>query len=205
MGVSLLAVSCVGTVLAGCSSSTSSPTTTTRHTTTTTTARRPTTTTTSSSTSSSTQAGGTRPCAASDLVGSVSSGGGAAGTIESTIELQNRAGTPCVLEGYPGLQLLGPGATPLPTSVVRKGSYPFTAMGPTLVTLTASQAALFNLGYSDVPVGNETHCPTATSLEVTPPNATDHLVVTANLSPCGGGTVVVSPVFAAGTETESTV
>lgn len=86
----------------------------------------------------------------------------------------------------------------MPTNVIRKGSYSFTAMAPTTVTLTSGQSADFNLGYSDVPVGNETTCPTASSMEVTPPNATDHLIVTASLAPCGGGTVVVSPVFAAG-------
>ena len=46
-------------------------------------------------------------------------------------------------------------------------------------------------------MGNETSCPSSGSLEVTPPNAFDHLVLTATLSPCGGGTLVVSPVFSA--------
>ena len=111
----------------------------------------------------------------------------------------------CVLAGYPGLQLLGPGGATLPTTVVRKGTYPFTAMAPATVTLADGQAAYFNIGYSDVPVGAETSCPTSTSLEVTPPDATDHLTVAAALAPCGGGTLVVSPVFAAGgTNSQST-
>ncbi len=131
-------------------------------------------------------------------------GGGAAGTIELTVALRSSSPTPCVLGGYPGLQLLAGGNTPLPTNVVRKGSYPFTSMSPTTVTLSTGQSADFNMGYSDVPVGNEGRCPTATSFEVTPPGATDHLVVTGTLAPCGGGTVVVSPVFAAGTQTSST-
>ena len=44
-----------------------------------------------------------------------------------------------------------------------------------------------------MPVGNETTCPTSASVEVTPPNAFDHLVVAATLAPCGGGTLVGVP------------
>jgi hypothetical protein len=121
------------------------------------------------------------------------------------VGLRSTATTPCILGGYPGLQMLGPGGATLPTNVVRKGNYSFTSMAPTTVTLSSGQSAYFNIGYSDVPVGNETSCPTSASLEVTPPNATDHLVVTATLTPCGGGTLVVSPVFlATGSNSQST-
>ena len=48
-----------------------------------------------------------------------------------------------------------------------------------------------------MPVGSETICPTSASLEVTPPNAFAHLTFAATLAPCGGGTLVVSPVFLA--------
>lgn len=122
-------------------------------------------------------------------------GNGAAGTLEVTVGLKSSSPTPCVLGGYPGLQLLAANGSALPTTVIRKGNYSFTAMAPTTVTLATGQSADFNMGYSDVPTGNQS-CPTASSMEVTPPNATDHLVVTATVAPCGG-TVVVSPVFAA--------
>jgi hypothetical protein len=73
------------------------------------------------------------------------------------------------------------------------------------VTVGPGQAVYFNIGYSDVPVGNETTCPTSASIQVTPPNALDHLVMTAALAPCGGGTLVVSPVFlATGANTQTT-
>ena len=68
-------------------------------------------------------------------------------------------------------------------------------MAPTTVTLAMGESVYFNIGYSDVPVGQETSCPTSASLEVTPPNAYDHLVLPVTLAPCGGGTLVVSPVF----------
>jgi hypothetical protein len=78
-------------------------------------------------------------------------------------------------------------------------------MAPSTVYLTTGQSAEFNIGYSDVPVGGETSCPTSTALEVTPPNAPDHLTIPASLAPCAHGTMVVSPVFAASqSTTEST-
>jgi Domain of unknown function (DUF4232) len=145
------------------------------------------------------------PCPAADLAGSIAGSTGAAGTIEVTVELRNTAGGQCILGGYPGLQLLGPGGTALPTTVVRKGAYGFTAMPPADVPLSTGQSAEFNIGYSDVPVGTESSCPTSTALEVTPPNASDHLTIAASLAPCGRGTLVVSPVFAASrSTTEST-
>ncbi len=110
--------------------------------------------------------------------------------------LKSTAATPCVLGGYPGLQMLSSSGTALATLVVRKGTYSFTSMAPTTVALTTGQSVYFNIGYSDVPAGNEPSCPTSGSLEVTPPNATDHLVIAAALAPCDGGTLTVSPVFA---------
>ncbi len=95
------------------------------------------------------------------------------------------------------MQLLNAGGANLPTTVVRKGNYSFTSMAPTIITLSNGQSAFFNIGYSDVPVGAETTCPSSTSLEITPPNALGHLVIAATLAPCGGGTLVVSPVFSA--------
>lgn len=119
--------------------------------------------------------------------------------------LKSTAARPCTLAGYPGLLLLNSAGAGLPTTVVRKGNYSFTSMAPTTVTLSSGQSAYFNVGYSDVPVGSQTTCPTAASVEVTPPNAYDHLVVAATLAPCGGGMLVVSPVFpATGSQSQTT-
>jgi Protein of unknown function (DUF4232) len=185
-----------GVGLAACSSGPSS--TSTGPTTTASTAPSKTTTSSGpSSTSTSSTSAGLSRCATAKLAGSVVGGSGAAGTIETTVGLRNTASTSCTLGGYPGLQLLGTGGATLPTTVVRKGNYPFTAMAPTTVTLAPGQSANFNIGYSDVPVGNQTSCPTSVSLQITPPNAYDHLVITASLGPCGNGTMTVSPVFPA--------
>ncbi len=184
-----------GATLAACSSGSSSPTTSTHSTT----SPGPATTkpTTSTTGGSPTTSSGTARCATAALQGSVVGSSGAAGTIETTVALKSTAAAACILGGYPGLQLLGPSGSPLPTKVVRGGSYGFTTIAPTIVTLAQGQSAYFNIGYSDVPVGNETSCPSSGALEVTPPNAFDHLLLTVTLSPCGGGTLVVSPVFSA--------
>lgn len=193
----LAAVLLGGAVLSACSSGSSSPTTTGGPAPTsgsTTTGASTSTSTPPSASTTSTAAGPVR-CATTALTGSVVGSSGAAGTIETTVALKSTASTPCVLGGYPGMQMLGASGSPLPTTVVRKGSYPFTAMAPTTATVGPGQSAYFNIGYSDVPVGNETTCPTSATVQVTPPNGFDHLVMTAALSPCGGGTLFVSPVF----------
>ncbi len=195
----LVALVLTAGLAAACSSGSSTTTTRPSRPATSTTGRTATSTTASSegASSSTTSAGPTR-CPTVSLSGSVTGTTGAAGTNEVTVALRSTSAAACVLTGYPGLQLLGPGAANLPTTVVRKGNYPFTAMAPATVTLANGQTAYFNIGYSDVPVAGETSCPTSTSFEVTPPDATDHLVVAGALAPCGGGTLVVSPVFAAG-------
>jgi len=139
------------------------------------------------------------------LSGIIAGSSGAAGTIETTVGLRNTSATACTLGGYPGLLLLDAAGAALPTTVVRKGSYSFTAMSPTTVSLSPGASVYFNIGYSDVPVGSETSCPSSAKLEITPPNAFDHLVVVATLSPCGGGSMTVSPVFSAtGTNSQTT-
>jgi hypothetical protein len=201
-GLGVAAVVVVGVVAAACSSSPSTPTTSSTSSSSTSTV--PTPASTSPTVATTTTTAGTARCATSALTASVVGSSGAAGTIETTLGLKSTATAPCVLGGYPGLQLLSSSGGALPTKVIRGGHYTFTSMAPTTVTLTTGQSVYFNIGYSDVPVDNETSCPTSSSLEVTPPNSYTHLVVTASLAPCGGGTVVVSPVFAAGTNTQTT-
>ncbi len=136
-------------------------------------------------------------CPTSALAASVYGSSGAAGTIETTIALKSLSATTCVLGGYPGLQMLAATGSQLPTTVVRKGTYTFTAMAPSVVTVTTGQSVYFNLGYSDVPTGTETACPISANLQVTPPNSYTSLSLAARLGPCNNGTIIVSPVFSA--------
>ena len=158
----------------------------------------------SSSTSSS--AGGTLAhCEPADLAGAVLGSQGAAGTIELTISLRNATAASCAFEGYPGMQLVDGAGTKLPTQVVPGGSLSFDDFPKAPVTIGPGQSAYFNVGYSDVPAGGETACPTSAALWVTPPDDVDHLVVPAQLMVCDSGKLTTSPVFAQGSpQTQTT-
>ena len=127
-----------------------------------------------------------------------SSSGAAArpGTIETTVALKNTPAESCILGGYPGMLLLNVAGGALPTNVVRKGNYSFTAMAPTTVTL-APGSRLLQHRLLGRPGGQETSCPTSAALEVTPPNAVRPPVGDGHAGPVRGGTLVVSPVFSA--------
>jgi len=175
----------VGSVLGACTSSPLvSPTTTTTTAPTTTTTSPPSTTTATT-------------CQPSQLHIVVYGSEGAAGTIELTFSLTNTSTTTCTMSGYPGMQLLNASGADLPTNVIRGGGLTFESVAPTNVSLAPAQTAYYNLGYSDVPVNGETSCPTASQVEITPPNDTSYAVVpVSGLDACGGGTLHVSPVFA---------
>jgi len=182
--------------LAGCSSSSTASSTTTSTTAATTTSTTGAATTSTTTTTAAT----TTTCQPSQLSASPQTGSGGAGTIELTINFTNTSTTTCTLGGYPGMQMLTSTGASIPTNVVRGGGQPFSATAanqpPTTVTLAPNGVAAFSLNYEDVPVGNETTCPTSAKAEITPPNDLGNLVVPVQLSPCGGGTIHVSPVYA---------
>lgn len=195
-----LAAAAVGLVAAACSSGPSAaPTTTTsvpgRSTTTSVPARS---TTTSPSTTSTTAAGRAPTCQPSGLTFSTQFGSGAAGQLEELVVMENTSGVPCSLFGYPGLQLYDSSGAPIPTNVVRGGVTFGTAAAnqpAALVTLSPGSSGAFTIHYSDVPVGNESSCPTSASAHITPPNDFSSASVALSIDPCGGGTVHVSPVY----------
>ena len=192
-------------VLAGCSSGSPSVSSTT-----TTTTSRSTSTSTPTSTSSqsssttggptTTTVAGVATCQPGQLTITAGMGNGAAGTISLTVTMVNKGPGTCTMNGYPGMQLLDASGASLPTNVVRGGGVDFlnpaASQPPSLVTLAPGQQASFSLSYEDVPVGSETSCPTSAKAEVTPPNDTASAVVAFQASPCGGGTIHVSPVYA---------
>ena len=199
--ISLISGVCLGgLVLAACSSGSSTSTTVTTTTTPTTTTAPATTSTTAghaTTTTATTTAAGTTQCTTTNLAASIYGSSGAAGTIETTVALKNTSASNCTLGGYPGLGMTGSNGASLTTTVVRKGSYNFTAMAPTTVIISSGQSVYFNMGYSDVPTGSATSCPAAANLVITPPNAYTSVTIPAQLAPCGNGTIVVSPVFTA--------
>lgn len=147
---------------------------------------------------SSTTASGPPGCQVSQLSIVPQQGSGAAGQIELAMTMTNVSSNTCTLYGYPGLQMLDASGQPLPTNVVRGGTTfgtPVANQPPAEVVLTSQHTAAFTLHYEDVPVGNETSCPTSSKVEVTPPNDVDHAVVDLAITPCNAGTIHVSPVY----------
>jgi hypothetical protein len=121
-----------------------------------------------------------------------------------TFGFRNTSSATCPLVGYPGIQLLGPGDTDIATTTVRGGSYSFTNFAPANVSVAPGATVFFNLGYSDVPTGTESSCPTAIALQAIAPNTTTALRVSGQFNVCNAGTVTVSPVFGRGSPQTAT-
>ncbi|MGA2519495.1 MAG: DUF4232 domain-containing protein [Acidimicrobiales bacterium] len=154
---------------------------------------------------STTAASGLTACAARDLAMAVTGSQGAAGTLELTIGVRNLSGTTCPMDGFPSVQLLDGSGAQIPTHVVQGGSYSFTDVAPAALTLAPGASASFNLGYSDVPTAGESTCPTAATMQVFPPHASDADTITVqSLVVCNSGTVTVSPVFVPGSGAPTT-
>ncbi len=68
---------------------------------------------------------------------------------------------------------------------------------PTASILSPGGSATFKVHWEDVPVGNETSCPTASYLAVTPTSRSDPLTVPVTITACGGGHLDLSVVVPA--------
>ncbi|HEX4215892.1 MAG TPA: DUF4232 domain-containing protein [Candidatus Dormibacteraeota bacterium] len=132
-------------------------------------------------------------CHTSGLSITLGKTGAAAGNDYTTFDLQNVSGQACETEGFPGMAMMAADGSQLPTNVLWQNGA-LASPGPTLVVLPAGGVAHFNIHWTDVPSGDETSCPTATTLLVTPPNETTQLRVAVNMAPCGNGTIDASPV-----------
>lgn len=119
---------------------------------------------------------------------------GAAGHIGEHLAFTNTSDTACWMYGYVGAQLLAGDGTPLPTNVIRGSGYLGPDPGPTQVTVPTGGQAVFGLQWEDVPVGDETTCPTAAAIAVIPPDEYEPLTVSEQITACGGGTLRVTAV-----------
>jgi len=136
-------------------------------------------------------------CHATDLVLHwTDANGSGAGHIEIAGVYKNVSHHTCALRGFSGMQLLDRFGRPRQTHVHWGSGNPVPAEPVKTVVLHPGKRASFFAGYSDVPVGSQTICPTSTYAFVTPPNATLHLLVPLAIDPCGGGHVIIGPVHA---------
>jgi Protein of unknown function (DUF4232) len=111
-------------------------------------------------------------------------GAGHAGTY---FTLTNVLDVPCVLAGYVGAQLLDAQGESLPTSVTRGNGYLFHDGGPVSLLVPPAGSARFGLEWVQVPVGDETSCPTASQLAIIPPDEYGPLAVPARIMACDAG------------------
>ncbi|MHB8288257.1 MAG: DUF4232 domain-containing protein [Acidimicrobiales bacterium] len=122
--------------------------------------------------------------------------GGAAGSFGGAFSLTNRGTVSCTLLGYPGMQLLGAGGRPLPTTVIRGHYEVVDSVTEQMVTLPPGGEARFYFMYSDaLGGGSPAVCPRTSAVEITPPNSYHYIVASADIAPCEGR-VWVSPVTA---------
>ncbi len=117
-----------------------------------------------------------------------------AGNRVGTFRLTNTLDVDCTFFGYPGAQLLDDAGDPLPTTVFRAGGYFTSDPPPTLVHVQPQTAAMFRIHWEVIPVGNETTCPTASRLNVTPPDEYVSLTLPTQIQACGGGHLDMSAV-----------
>jgi hypothetical protein len=115
-----------------------------------------------------------------------------AGNLVGTFHFTNTSPVACTFFGYPGAQLRDAAGDPLPTHVVWGGGYFTSDPPPAQVTVTPGAPATFRVHWFQVPVGNETSCPEASALAVTPPDEYVALAVQVQIRACGQGTLNVS-------------
>lgn len=123
------------------------------------------------------------------LAGSVDdTGGGAAGSIYMKLILQNTSTVPCILDGYPGVSLVGNGnGTQLGAAADRNPDLP--SSGP--ITMDPGSSAAAVLRYTQA--GNYQGCAQvpADGLRVYPPSATDALYIAHPLTACTDTSIVL--------------
>ncbi|MGH2353999.1 MAG: DUF4232 domain-containing protein [Chloroflexota bacterium] len=117
-----------------------------------------------------------------------------AGNVVGTFRFVNETAVSCTFFGYVGAQLLDAHNNPLPTNVVRGGGFFSDDPGPRRFAVPAGGSAIFRLHWGQVPVGDETECPTASQLAVIPPDEFAPLIILVTIRACNGGRLNASTV-----------
>ncbi len=142
-------------------------------------------------------------CKVSQLSVHLGQSSGAAGSVGQSVHFTNSSSTSCTLSGYPGMLMLNAAGRPLATHVRRGASATVPQIPLHLVTVLPGGRASFDLGYAAQTGYGNLHCPTSSTVEITPPNAFSHFTIAWKLQPYGGtvqhlrcGVINVSPVYA---------
>ena len=134
-------------------------------------------------------------CAARDLrIASSGFYNGAGGFTGGIMLLVNKGTHTCILDGYPGVELLNSSGKVI-TNAARRCAYLQYPTTATRVALTAGHFAHFEYEWQDnPPMPRRRTCPQSRTALVTPPGAYDHQAIPLRIAPCG-----LPPVFGVGT------
>lgn len=116
------------------------------------------------------------------------------GTTALTVAIANRAGTACVLSGYPALSLLRADGAPLPARLSHGRGPLFTGVPNRVVRLGPGGQASFFIAYRDFNPVTGRSGPAATALRVGLPGLPGRFTVPARFGSYGG--ISVSPIRA---------
>ncbi len=112
---------------------------------------------------------GTMRCLSSQVTPGVVGYQAGVGNVGVAISLTNRSSSACSLYGYPGVGLVSSNDAILPVATNRGQGYTFSDPGPTDQVLSPGGAAYFDVGYTDMPMGQ----PSSSLLEINVPNGTN--------------------------------
>lgn len=148
-------------------------------------------------------------CTSHDLALTFTAEPPAAGSVLGHFHLSNQSSRPCTLDGYATLGAVGPNGSAVALSTHHGGTN-LTAGRAARVTLAPGESASFSAEWNEI----DSTCPSITTIEVTPPNATGALSTTnkaqppvgSSFDPCGSPRPVidVSPLAPASTSSTST-
>ena len=128
-------------------------------------------------------------CSHADLTASYLGSNGAAGTIVLGFALKNTGSTTCHTYGWPGVQFLSSSGAALPTNAKRTTGDVVGATPANVLTLKPGEEASFRLVASDMGP-NGSSCPTASQLQIYPPDDTITLKVgLSGVAACGSATL----------------
>ncbi len=117
-----------------------------------------------------------------------------AGNRVGTFRLTNVLDVSCTFDGYPGAELRDSAGNPLPTNVDWGGGWMSSEPPPAPLLVPPGDSAIFLVHWEVIPVGNETTCPLAMQLAVTPPDEYVPLLLSTQIQACGGGHLDVGPI-----------
>jgi hypothetical protein len=140
-------------------------------------------------------AGANGACAAAGLRIQQVGQDGAAGHIHFVLALTNTTATSCTLSGYPTLVMLDPAGHPMLTRISHR-DVSFAPTPPRQIRLAPRASASFDVGYSHVPVDNETSCPAASAVLIQVGAGGKGLRLSQSMDPCNRGAVATSALTA---------